>query len=217
MREGVLTAAPACRAWGTWTLFGALVVAAALPEPAQRVLELDAGRLIAGEGWRAITGHVVHYGWGHLLRDALPLLAGALWVEARGRTRVMVVLGAAAAASTAAVVLLEPQPVVYRGSSALGAALVAAAAADALLTAGARRRCRVAAGGVLGLLGAKLASEAAWGRSVVETVGNVSVSVWAHAAGVAAGLLIAGTWHWGRRAKSTPWRRPQGRKPHPST
>jgi rhomboid family GlyGly-CTERM serine protease len=55
--------------WATWGVALAAVVIEAVPR-ARDVLIYDRTALAGGQLWRAWTGHLVHFGWSHLVVDA---------------------------------------------------------------------------------------------------------------------------------------------------
>lgn len=100
----------------TWAL-AAIVVAAVLAQghpAAVSVLEFDRARIAAGEWWRLLTCHLVHYGWPHTLAD-MAVFAALAWVaQRRGHGLIWAVLVAAAAIG-AAVYAWAPGTTAYRG------------------------------------------------------------------------------------------------------
>jgi rhomboid family GlyGly-CTERM serine protease len=118
-----------------------------LPEAAA-ALEYDRTRLLHGELWRALTGHLTHWNYEHLLTNAAGAGLLALWFRAVP-TRFWIAAGSAAALAIAAGLLLEAPPLDrYRGlSGVLYGWLVAALFVDARhLRSHARRRLQQALG-----------------------------------------------------------------------
>jgi rhomboid family GlyGly-CTERM serine protease len=63
------------RRWIAPLLIGALCLAVSLGGDAARdALRYDRAALEAGQLWRLLTGHLVHFGWGHLWPNVLALL-----------------------------------------------------------------------------------------------------------------------------------------------
>jgi rhomboid family GlyGly-CTERM serine protease len=131
-------------------------------------LEYDRAQIAAGELWRAVTGHWMHWSLDHLLWDVgmLVLTAALCWRLGRGRT--LAALGASAVAIPAALWFLSPDLERYRGLSGLDAALFVLLAAGLLrreLAAGRRRSVPLLAGLLLGFAG-KVAYEAVTGATL---------------------------------------------------
>lgn len=94
------------------------LLVACLPETAA-ALEYDRSRLLQGELWRGLTGHLTHWNGQHLLTNAAGACLLAAWFRAL-ETRFWVVTGSVAALAIAAGLLLEAQPLdSYRGLSGL--------------------------------------------------------------------------------------------------
>lgn len=89
-----------------------------LPETAA-ALEYDRARLLQGELWRALTGHVTHWNGQHLLTNAAGACLLAAWFRGL-ETRFWIVTGSVAALAITAGLLVEAQPLDrYRGLSGL--------------------------------------------------------------------------------------------------
>ncbi len=93
-------------------------------------LELSRSALAAGEGWRLVTGHLVHFGTGHLVWDLVVFSVLGAFAEARGRRRLLLLLGIASLGISVGVLLCVPLIDVYRGLSGLDCALFGLLAAD---------------------------------------------------------------------------------------
>ncbi len=98
------------------------------PPALRETLELQRSAVLAGEGWRLLSGHLVH---GHLALAVWDLGARALlgfWVERRSRAELLGALALGAICSGVAVVVLRPDLISYQGSSALASSLLVAEA-----------------------------------------------------------------------------------------
>jgi rhomboid family GlyGly-CTERM serine protease len=171
---------------------GLLMVAAVLPPSWQQAGALRRSDVLAGEGWRLWSGHLVHFGLPHAWFDALALAAlvfGALQTLSPAR-----LLGAGLVVApllSLSVLGLEPGLQEYRGASGLVVALLAWTVADLW-----RRRAvprRWLALGAIGLVG-KVAWDAGPGRHVASGVlpAGVAVAWSAHLAGAVLGALWGG-------------------------
>ncbi len=170
----------------------ALAVAASAAAPG---LTYDRDRILGGEIWRLLTGHLVHAGPRHLLWDALPLLGVGLLFEGALGSRFWRALGMAALSVGAGLFLLDPGLGAYCGLSGVlnglwvGGALVAARGeerAGRIALAWLYRAC------VLLDLG-KVAFETATGSPLVTdpiALGGDPVPL-AHALGALGGVLAA--------------------------
>ena len=79
--------------------------------------------IAAGELWRAITGHFVHWSHDHLVWDAGTFVALGVACELRSRKRFLVCVVASAIAIPAVVWLLLPELELYAGLSGIDSAL----------------------------------------------------------------------------------------------
>lgn len=197
-----------------WVLASIVVVAvlAQVHPAAVSVLEFDRSRIAAGEWWRLLTCHLVHYGWPHTLADT-GVFAALAWVaQGRGRGLVWAVLVAAGAVG-AAVYAWAPETTTYRGMSGVDATVFGFAAVRmAVQDGGWQRGLWLTA---LALAVGRFVFEAATGRPLLPTSlpDGVAVVGVAHVAGLAVGcigaavgLLAARLRRW---AESLLWR------PHP--
>ena len=179
-------------------LTGLLSAAAALlylVPGAPDALAWDRHAIAAGEVWRVVTGHLVHWSAGHLIWDvgAFALL-GAL-CESRGRGRTALCLAGSALAVSGLVWGLLPDMQRYGGLSGLDSALFALLGVDLL-----REQWRQSGIAALSLglafclaLALKIGFEMTNGGAVF--VGDLPAGVGpvpsAHLAGALAGILAA--------------------------
>jgi rhomboid family GlyGly-CTERM serine protease len=159
-----------------------------LPTPVD-ALRFERERILAGEVWRVLSGHLVHVSRQHALVDLAVLAVAGVWWELRSRAALGAILLASALAASFALLAFTSFEH-YTGSSALGSGLVVAAAVElARVRRGAVRALSVLA---LGLFAAKCALEAAGagGALFVALPAGTAVAAAAHAAGGAAGALV---------------------------
>jgi rhomboid family GlyGly-CTERM serine protease len=170
-------------------------------------LAYDRDALAAGELWRILTGHWVHWSRGQFLWNVGTFLVLGLVCEARGRLRFATCVLGAALAVPAAVFVLVPEMNHYGGLSGIESALFALAAVD-LIRERWSRMDRTAA--VLGIaLGLGFVCKIAWEMATGGAVfagdlgpGVAPVPV-AHMAGAAVGIVAAfgGKGHRGHRPR----------------
>jgi rhomboid family GlyGly-CTERM serine protease len=86
--------------------------------------------IAAGELWRLVTGHFVHWSHGHLLWDVGTFLVLGAACELRSRKRLLVCLVASAIAIPGAIWLLLPELELYAGLSGIDSALFALLGAE---------------------------------------------------------------------------------------
>ena len=176
----------------TWAL-AAIVVAAVLAQghpAAVSALEFDRARIAAGEWWRLLTCHLVHYGWPHTLAD-MAVFAALAWVaQRRGHGLIWAVLVAAAAIG-AAVYAWAPGTTAYRGMSGVDATVFGFAAVRMAVEDGGWKRGLWLA--VLALAVGRFVFETATGRPLLPTSlpDGVAVVGVAHLAGLAVGCVGA--------------------------
>jgi len=113
----------------TLTLVALCAAAALAPGTA---LEYDRASVAAGEGWRLLTGQMVHWTARMAAFDLGMLLGLGIWLEVRGDRRLAAAALALGGGLTAlAVHALSPGILVYRGSSGVASALFVLAAVRA--------------------------------------------------------------------------------------
>jgi rhomboid family GlyGly-CTERM serine protease len=175
--------------WTTGVLVAAVLVYSL--DGAAEALIYDRRAIAAGELWRVLTGHWVHFSPTHLIYDALALAVVGSVLEWRRDPLYPVLLLVAPAAIGVALFALEPNLGRYGGLSG-----VVFAAAVYLALRGLSRGSRWGAVGgafLLGLL-AKVALEIATGATVLAEDTPVPVPL-AHIAGACAGAGLA----WSRK------------------
>lgn len=151
------------------------------------LFELERTRLLDGELWRLLTGHLAHYSSEHWLLDALAFLALALTCARRAPARTAATLALAALAIPLAVLAFLPEMQRYRGLSGLDSALFGLCLALELRTPGSRQALLAGA-----LFAAKLAFELFTGRALFLdslALGFTPVPL-AHAFGASVGLAL---------------------------
>mgnify|MGYP001202686776 CR=1 FL=1 len=176
-----------------WPVFALALVAVgaalAFTPRASAALEFVRARLLAGELWRLLTGHLVHASPGLAWTDLVVLLFLGAWWERRSRAALgWILLASALGASVALLACTSFER--YTGSSALGSGLFVAAALVLVLER--RAALRLAGGLALALFAAKCALEASgMGVHFVSLPAGSEVAASAHAAGGAGGALVA--------------------------
>jgi rhomboid family GlyGly-CTERM serine protease len=180
-----------------WLTLSLAAIAACLPlvSGAATALQFDRPTLAAGEWWRGLTAHLVHFNASHLTWDLLMLVILGAWAEQFSRRGLVLVLVVSAALISGAVWVFQPELATYRGLSGVDCALFGYVLAHALLRARQQRDrpmevVTIAAG--LLFVG-KTFFEFASGQTVFAETHDAFVPVpLAHLIGFGAGLL-AGT------------------------
>ncbi|ACL64442.1 Rhomboid family protein [Anaeromyxobacter dehalogenans 2CP-1] len=179
-----------------WVTVAVLAVAlgAYLVPALGELLILDRARVEGGEGWRVLTGSLVHFSASHLAADALAFGVAGAMLERRGRARFAVLALASALAVGLAVLWLEPTLQRFAGLSGVAYAAIVALALVGLREGGAMATL---SGVALAACVAKLAWELSTGRMLLVGAppGIVAVPL-AHLAGAIAAVAVTGT---GRR------------------
>lgn len=113
----------------TLALAAVCCVFAWLPDGVAAGLAYDRHALLAGQVWRAWTGHLVHFGWQHALADGMMLLVATVIVAHFRGTRVTVLAWLAGALLVSLGLLATtPDLQVYRGASGMATMMGVAAA-----------------------------------------------------------------------------------------
>lgn len=181
-RRRVLGPSVALACW-----LGPAVVIAACPA-ASRVLVWDREALRAGEAWRWVTGHWVHFGAGHLIGDALACLAAWACLARRDHGLLWRALAWATLVVPGAVLVADPGLGRYGGLSGLAMAAWAMASVRRWKEGEGGRVAGIFLGlGCLAKLGHEWATGAMWWT---HGDGWVSPCVVAHVAGVACGAWV---------------------------
>ena len=176
-------------ALGLAAILVASIMAQAWPDGAA-ALEFDRQRIAAGQWWRLVSGHLVHYGWPHLAAD-MGVFAILCWVAQRRRRGVAWAVALGGVAVGMAVYGWAPDTDTYRGMSGVDSAVFG----YLVVTAVARDRGpRVVAWLiVLAITLGRFIFETVTGRPILPTSlpDGIAVVGIAHVAGLAAGCLAA--------------------------
>lgn len=174
----------------------ALALGAYLVPALGELLILDRARVAGGEGWRVLTGSVVHFSASHLAADAVAFGIAAAMLERRGRARFATLTLASALAVGLAVLWLEPSLQRYAGLSGMACAAIVALALVGLREPG---PMATLSGIALAACVAKVGWELSTGRMLLAAAppGVVAVPL-AHLAGAIAALAVLGAGHWCR-------------------
>lgn len=155
-------------------LIAAGSLAAALLAGADELLVYDRGRVLAGEAWRLLTGHVVHFSPSHAGWDlAVFALAGG-WLERHDRAAYLRLLALTVAACGAWFLAVLPDMARYGGLSGLASAAVVSLTLQGIRHGGQARPLWAA---VLLLFAAKLAYEFIMGKAVFAATGTMQFEV----------------------------------------
>jgi len=178
---------------------------------AQAALQYDRGAISAGQHWRLITGHMVHWSWRHLEGDISALILLCWTINPRGGWKVtMAALGGAAAISLA-IMIFDPGTVIYRGMSGVNYGLLAWAVLARL--AASPRRVAACYAALLAALAVKVGLDVAI-PGLVPSVGlpdGIALVGVSHVAGFYAAVLIWMLYKLPRH----PVKRPTARRPRP--
>lgn len=154
-------------------------------------LQWERAAVLAGEEWRLLTGHLVHFGAEHLVYDVVALVLLGAACERRGRAAMVGTLVVSALAIPAVVAFTRPDLGSYRGLSGLDAALFALLLTG-LVRESAAQGARLHVGALLlvgALFAVKLALEFS-GVAVFVDTGSFLPVPEAHAVGALMGLAF---------------------------
>jgi len=158
-------------------------------------LEFNRSAVMAGEWWRILTGHFVHWNLDHLMWDLLVFVVLSAMCERRNQMRFVVTLSAAAVLISAATWWLLPDVASYRGLSGLDTAIFALLAVSNLQECWQRRQWLGVAvvSGLVVALAAKIGFEAVTGGTwfVDASRGGFRPVPLAHVVGGLCGVVCA--------------------------
>ncbi|MCP4374718.1 MAG: rhombosortase [bacterium] len=157
---------------------------------AQTVLQYDRGAISAGQQWRLMTGHMVHWGWRHLAGDISALILLCWAINPRGGWKVTLAALGGAVVISLAIMIFDPGTVIYRGMSGVNYGLLAWAVLARLAASSGRTAACYAA--TLAALAAKVLVDA-FAPDLLPSVGlpeGITLTGIAHAAGFYAVMLI---------------------------
>lgn len=157
-------------------------------------LQYDRASIAAGEIWRLLSGHWVHYCFDHFFWDVLAFAFLALACERRSRSRFLVCVTASAFAISLSVWFWLPGMRAYGGLSGVDSALFALLfmeVSSEAVGSGKRVQVAVAAACLAGFL-LKISFELATGKNLfVQSLESGTVGVpLAHVAGATVGFLV---------------------------
>ena len=94
-----------------------------LPDAAH-LLVYDRERVLAGEVWRLVSGHAVHFSWSHLGYNLALLMTAGWWLERQGSAGYVLLVALTALVAGLFFICLMPGMVRYGGLSGLVSAIV---------------------------------------------------------------------------------------------
>lgn len=156
------------------------------------LLSYDRSRILAGEYWRIVSGHLIHTNLNHLLLNGFGLTLAWVLMPLRPRPHTALVgLAIVAASCGLALLLFEPQIIGYRGLSGVIHGLLVLGAIFNIATMGERSLGLI----VLGAVALKLYSESfgTSGSMVTALIGAPVVTqlhFWGALAGAAVAILL---------------------------
>lgn len=186
-------------AWAVLLLAVLALACLALPRLAEQLI-FRHDKITSGQLWRLWTGHLVHFGWRHLVADLAVFLAAGLWLESFAPRTTRAFLALAPAAISVSLYYADPTLAIYGGLSGLAIGLLVLLALVQI------RRDRTAPRGlwvvVLVIVAVKIALEAFNDTPLLASLGpGIKVSSLAHLGGVACALLA---WPLARREAAAP-------------
>jgi rhomboid family GlyGly-CTERM serine protease len=191
--------------WLTLALVSGALAAHWVPTAADALI-YDRQAVAAGELWRLLTAHWVHFSDAHLLSNLAVLAVTGWLIEAQGRGDAVRLFAVAGFSIGIALFVAQPELRIFGGASGVAYAFVTYLGLRGLRDAGRWRRLCAA---LLAVAGAKLLAEQVWGWSLVARdpdAAFVAVPL-SHAAGIAAGT---GLWLWKLVAVQLRSRLPKG-------
>lgn len=150
------------------------------------LFQYERDRVLAGEWWRLVTGHLVHLDAAHLAVNAAVILAWLTLFDERDLGWIVSAVFCYALLAGLGILLFSAELTWMLGASAITYALVSGSAFRALL-----RGPRLLGLAVLGALGLKALAEGVWGlESWLSHFVDYPIASQAHVYGIAAGILV---------------------------
>lgn len=175
------------RIWATLTV-AALALGIAIVPGAAGLLLYRRVDLAAGQLWRLWSGHLVHFGWRHLLADLAVFAIAGAWIEQIAPYTTRVFLAVAPVLISALLYLADPQLAFYGGLSGLAVGLLVLLGLVQLRHDAAAPRWLWPA--ALAIVAGKVLLEAFTNTPLVSDFGpDIKVSTLAHLGGIACALL----------------------------
>lgn len=172
-----------------------LVAAAALAvfssPAATHWLVYDRGRILAGQVWRMLTGHIVHLSTSHLMYDLLVFVLAGIWIERRERGQYLLLIVLTAATSSLYFLVAMPQMARYGGLSGVVSAMIVYLSLQEIGQGGI---ARVIWTTVLAMFLAKSGYEIVFGHAVFASFNSMPIAVIpaAHVIGAIAAIVLLG-------------------------
>jgi rhomboid family GlyGly-CTERM serine protease len=179
----------------TWSITLTVVLVHFVPVAAQ-CLQYDRQVLLAGQWWRFLTGHLVHWSTDQLVWDLLMFVVLGYLIERQSRCRLLWLLVGSATAISSYVWCARPDVATYRGLSGIDTALFVYLAVMLVVDAVQHRQLgrSLAAGMLLTSLASKLFFESVTGGTlfVNSDAAGFCVLIEAHLLGALVGVLVVG-------------------------
>lgn len=182
------------RTFPTTILVASLSLLAFVSPMLSQLWQLEFDAAAGGQPWRLLTGHLTHYGGGHLFWDLLMFVVLAASCEGQHRRFFAPSLMLMAAGISVSLGLLRSDIAVYRGLSGVDTGLFVWFVADQAIGCLRRRQAVTAAFWLLpgGAVCGKLIFEIATGQTLFVDSAHFTPLVESHLVGAVIGLALAG-------------------------
>lgn len=172
-------------------------LALTLSPDAAHWLVYDRQRVLAGEIWRLVTGHAVHFSWSHAAYNLVMFSVAGVWLERRNRPLYGWLIGLTALASGLWFLVFMPDMARYGGLSGVVSAMVVYLALTEMRQPGPARALWVA---ILLLFAAKVGYEILIGQTLFAAPDTIPFQV-VPAAHIVGALTAAVLFHGSRRRR----------------
>lgn len=181
------------RTFPTTIIVAALSLLAFVSPMLSQLWQLEFDAVAGGQSWRLLTGHLTHYGGGHLFWDLLMFVVLAAACEGQHRRLFAPSLMLMAAGISVSLALLRSDITVYRGLSGVDTGLFVWFVADQAIGCLRRREPGTAALWLLPAVAVcgKLIFEIATGQTLFVDSSHFTPLVESHLVGAAIGLALA--------------------------
>lgn len=155
-------------------LVAAAALAVFMSPAATQWLVYDRDRVLAGQVWRLLTGHIVHLSASHLFYNLLVFVVAGIWIERRHRLAYLLLISLTVVTSSLYFLIVMPQMARYGGLSGVVSAMIVYVSLQEIGKGGIPRVIWMT---VLALFLAKSGYEILYGQAVFASSNSIPIAV----------------------------------------